>query len=334
MLVFFVSGRHPGMLNHFFDTWGVALRPRVRLVYYEDLERLDHLPGGSTYVFTDLERLTPAGLRVAAELADLLTGDAATPRILNHPCRALGRYDLLRALHERQLIPYQVHRALPIPAAPRFPVFLRNEHAHDVITPLLWTRRDLERAVLRALVNGHDPATLLVVEFQDTRDQAGIFRLFGAYLIGDEFSPGILSFDSHWLVKTGRRPPAGELLAEQRAAATSREHEPALREIAELARIDYGRFDYALCDGQVCLWELNTNPSLLMEEHLYSPETRKDREPIAETLLAAFADLASDTGTGPTVPWTPPPEVKLPLIAEVPRPSFYYNVNQYRAAPI
>ena len=37
-----------------------------------------------------------------------------------------------------------------------------------------------------------------------------------------------------------------------------------LREIFDLAQIEYGRIDYGMLDGKVQCWEINTNPGLAL----------------------------------------------------------------------
>ena len=237
MVLFFVTSGERKPLVGFLGTWASRLGSKAGLLFYEDLWGVDSLPGADTYVFTDLERLSAEELRLAAGVADELAAAPWTPRILNHPGRAVGRYDLLRTLFERHVNPFQAYRVLDTPAPRQFPVFLRFENDHSgPASPLLRTQRELDRAVARTYLRGDDLASLLMVEFQDTSDEQGIFRRYTVYVIGDELIVGNLAFGSDWVVKYSGEFTA-EQFAEKRAVLSSRAHDPPLREVAELAGI-------------------------------------------------------------------------------------------------
>jgi hypothetical protein len=314
VIVFFVTREASSTLTKFFGTWGSRLAPKVDLRHYEELAELDELPAAASYVFTDLERLTPAGLRLSSELADMLADTQA--RVVNHPGRALRRHELLCTLHERGVNPFRAHRALPVPGDLRFPVFLRSEHEHEVLTPLLRSRREVERALIRAHAQGFDLVALLLVEYQDVADDDGMFHRHISHVIGDRVVPGYLAFSSSWVVKGGPFLE-GERLARQRASVVSREHEPFLLEIAQLAGVGYGRFDYAVVDGRVYVWELNTNPTLLLTPQAHRSTVLEEVSPLAERLTEAIGRLAGETETQ-----RPPVRVRLPggeLVARRPR---------------
>ena len=55
-----------------------------------------------------------------------------------------------------------------------------------------------------------------------------------------------------------------------------------------------GRFDYALADGRICIWELNTNPTLLLPPDRYPPDVRARRAELAERLTEAIERLAGE----------------------------------------
>jgi len=314
MVVFFVSRLGRSTLTKFFKTWGAALAPRVELVYYEKLSEIDELCRAGTYVFTDLERLTPAGLRTASELGDTLAAMPDAPTIVNHPSRVMLRYDLLHLLHERGVNAFRAHRALPIPADLRYPVFLRSEHEHRVLTPLLWNRRQVERQLVRAHAQGMDPTGLLAIEYEDVADEHGMFHRHISHVIGDTIIPGYVAFSSDWVVKAGRFLE-GERLAQQRASVLSGEHEPLLREIARLAGVGYGRFDYAVVDGRIHIWELNTNPTILVRPEEFSAFALEEVGPLADRLLAALDLLAGEPG-----PPGSPVKIRIPPLGLVVRP--------------
>jgi hypothetical protein len=294
VIVFFVWREYGNLLSTFFETWGSRLADRVRFVWYDDLAQLAELPGAACYAFADLERLSPDDRRCMSELADMLAETEAAPRIVNHPREVLLRYELLRTLHERGVNPFQVYRVPPVPADVRFPVFLRDEHEHAILTPLLGTRRDVERHLVGAYVTGRDLASLVLVEFEDVSDEEGLYNRYIAYVVGDTIVPGHLAFGSSWIVKGGAFLE-GERLEQQLASVVPGEREEALLEITQLAGIGYGRFDYAVADGQLRVWELNTNPTLLLPPEEHRPFALEQVQPIGERLVEAFEQLAGET---------------------------------------
>jgi hypothetical protein len=280
VIVFFVGRESRVVLTSYLRTWGSRLLPKVQFVYYEDFPHLDVVPAAHAYVFTDLERRLAERPRLA-RLADRLAASPGVPRILNHPRRVLGRYELLRILHDRRVNPFDIHR-LDGPVAPRFPVFVRDpdEH-HGPVTPILSTREELERELERLRREGMDVDSLVAIEYEETRREDGLFRKYVTYVLGDEILHGNLVFSRDWVAKHGGADSPA-LLAEQAAA---------LRELADLAGVRYGRFDYAVVDGQLRIWELNTNPRLLYTPDGYTEEVLLLRRPLADRITAALDGL-------------------------------------------
>ena len=76
-------------------------------------------------------------------------------------------------------------------------------------------------------------------------------------------------------------------------------HERALREIFQLARIDYGKIDYAILGDRLQIWEINTNPVVLTVEErnifLSSDPDYAERKAILsqrlESLAAGFTEI-------------------------------------------
>ena len=62
-------------------------------------------------------------------------------------------------------------------------------------------RRQLTRALLRALASGHRLRDLLVVEYCDTADSAGVFRQYCAAIVGDRILPQVLVHNHNWVTK-------------------------------------------------------------------------------------------------------------------------------------
>ena len=105
-----------------------------------------------TWIFSDLDRLAPREAERAARLWAALEG--AGQRVINHPTRTLGRYELLRALHEAGVNDFDVWRVSESRPPPCFPVFLRMESDHRGPIGSLVTDREAWRAALAALGQG------------------------------------------------------------------------------------------------------------------------------------------------------------------------------------
>jgi hypothetical protein len=222
-----------------------------------------------TYIFADLDQLSDEGLRDAMRLWDRLSGLKPHVRLLNDPSRVLGRYELLRELRARGINRFNAYRLsdwLETASAPhvRFPVFLRGERAHTgKLSDLLYSWKEVRKAVADVVAGGeYSEADLLIVEWCDTSDAAGIFRKYSAFVIGETIVARHLVCSRDWVVKDFDLIDE-ELLSEGRDYVAENPDATFLQEIARLAGIEYGRFDYAFADGRPQIWEINMNPFVI-----------------------------------------------------------------------
>jgi hypothetical protein len=291
MLVYFVRKAHAEeTIGIYLQDWAPALRDRVRVVPYEELDRLDEVHA-ATYLFTDLDRLSPEEHRAATELADELAGHAPGARVLNHPRRVKLRYELLDELSKRGLNDFRALRLSELERV-RYPVFLRRASEHDgPLTGLLHNREELERALASLLLLGHPVHDLLAVEFLDTSDERGVIRKYGAFVFDGEIVARHVLFARDWSVK---EPELGEpeLLAEQQRFLDTNPHADELGELVRIAQVDYGRLDYAFHHGRLQLWELNTNPVLIYARHYYGDQHQAAQDVINELIEPHFRRFA------------------------------------------
>lgn len=297
MIAYLATAPHLYTLAWFLDEWEPGLRDRIQLRSYEEAlaDRRD-TPG--TYVFADIERLSPDRLRDADRLWVRLARLGEGVRLLNRPLETWRRRELLRSMHAagvnsfraRRFPSPRVHRMLGgrigaalarvgdvrgarrlVSPLLRFPVFIRSASEHDGnLSSLLWGWRELREAADEVVRDGRDPADLLIVEFCDTRDADGVFRKYGAFVIGERIVPRGVMFSRHWMVKDhDLRGP--EFLREQRAYNEGNPHADWLADLARRARLGYGRIDYALKDGAPQVWEINTNPTVITPRHTFTP---------------------------------------------------------------
>ncbi len=298
MIYCLITRQHAYTIQEFLQTWGRRLVLRFRFVYYDELVRWHEVPVG-TYLFTDLERLSPPQMALARHVAGRLeTSTDPTRRIVNDPRRVLLRYDLLRALNDRGINDFRPWRLdeLDTPgASPRYPVFLRREDEHTgSLSELLHDRGALDAAVGTALAAGAPRHQLLAVEYCETSDPSGAFWKYAAFRIGDHVFPHHLLQRSQWVAKDPS-DLTSERFERENSFISQRPHDEAIRKIFDIAGIDYGRIDYSTADGSQegppVVWEINTNPSVLLAPDLVADDRLLSRAQVARWLLEAFEAL-------------------------------------------
>ncbi len=261
MIRILVKRAHAYTVQYYLDTWGRDLRGLVRPMYYEEVAFGGRLKPGA-YIFADLERLDDSYLAFAKQIWALLSTRPDSFRALNNPSKALRRYDLLRTLHTAGINQFVAHRVNNGAMPKKFPLFLRRESEHNgAISPLLQSSQELESAIAQAVREGQNINDLLAVEFCDTSDAAGLFRKFSAFRVGDRVMPRHLLHSRDWVIKLAD-DVSDDCVREEQQFIQTDPHEQEIRRIFELANVDYGRIDYAIKDGKVQVWEINTNPTI------------------------------------------------------------------------
>lgn len=293
MIIFVVTFAHAYTLKRYLDSWGIGLRSRVKILYYEDIFRCRSLPRG-TYIFTDLERLSPEQMRHSVILSSHLIRQGVF--VLNRPEAALLRYDLLQLLYRNGVNTFRAFRLPEIDSSLRFPVFLRREQEHDgPISAPLHSEQELSTALRSTVISGATPDTLLVVEYCDTAGEDGLYRKYSAFLIGDRFLPRHLLFSRDWVTKYPDLADERKAEEEERYLFNSpHPHEEQIRVIFRSACINYGRIDYACRGSRILVWEINTNPTIATPLNHTDPSRVRLLEEVAARLRAAFEELADD----------------------------------------
>jgi len=269
MIYYLVTRAHPYTIELFIGKFAPELRRLVKVLFYEELETLRELREG-TYIFSDIERLGRREAENAAKVWNALKGAPSAFRVLNHPTTSMKRYELLKSIQKVRKVrsdaiyAYDVYRLTEGRAPTRFPVFVREENEHTgtraEIRPS-YSIQELEAEIERLTSEGRWRDNLIVVELVDTSDEQKIFRKYSAFIAHGRLFPEHVLFSGKWLVKV---PVVitRDTHAEQERYLQLNPHERELGEVCALARIEYGRIDYAVKDGKLCIWEINTNPSL------------------------------------------------------------------------
>ncbi len=260
MIYFLTTPESADTIRIYLEVAGGGLAGRLVPMVYDELFAASALPEG-TYCFADLELLSDAARERAARRWEELAARGC--RLLNHPTRSLLRYELLRELRRRGVNTFDVYRLADGESPKRFPVFLRTANDHKgSISPLLGSAEELDTATAALRGRGERLDNKLVVEFCNTADPDGLYRKYGAFIVGARILPRHLFFSRHWVVKDWSVLDDPLLREEQQYLATN-PHERQLREVFAAARIEYGRIDYSLRDGEMQVWEINTNPIII-----------------------------------------------------------------------
>jgi len=272
MLYYLTSARQAATMAFFLASWGKALNSRIQIFAYEALAKgVDFPIRDGVYVFAALDgglgsRQPPSRLReMASALHARLVQMVGPHKVLNHPLHSLGRYALLKALYHRGINGFDACRLGERPGPHRFPVYVRKEISSGSEEPPLLGSGQYQ--------DMKDDGKSIAIEFCDTSDEDGIYRKYGALLLGDEIVPRHVFCSRSWFVK---QPELGgaERMAEELAYLESDAHAEALREVCRIANIGYGRIDYALLDGRPQIWEINHTPELVFADPNYAADPR------------------------------------------------------------
>ena len=264
--------------------------PRIELLHYDHLFASRAL-APAAYVFTDLDRLSPWDLELAAAAHRDLA--AAGLPVLNDPARVRTRFALLRALHEAGLNDFNAYRLDEGLRPARYPVFLRRVAGHGLPLGDLLADWDAARlAIEEALARGIPESSLLLVEYAAEPVRPGVFRKLALSRIGARFRPQISVHDDRWLVKYGKLGCATpELYEEELRLLRESPFEEPLRRAFAIAGIEYGRADFGLVGGRVQVYEINTNPMLKPPTPHPSPQRVESLRLVWDQHMAALREL-------------------------------------------
>ncbi|MGE0717147.1 MAG: hypothetical protein AB7P02_17015, partial [Alphaproteobacteria bacterium] len=190
MIVYLATRPHCYAMTDFLDGPGAVIAGRLSVIAYDEALRMDpgDLPSG-TWIFSDIERLGTAGAVAAARLWQVLADRGC--RLLNHPTRALRRYEMLRLLHDRGINDFDVQRLTDRRFPARFPVFLRRDDNHSgALSGLCPGPQALAEMIADRRARGWPRQRMILVEFSDTADGDGLYRKYGAFRVGGRIVAG------------------------------------------------------------------------------------------------------------------------------------------------
>jgi hypothetical protein len=295
--------------------------PEVRVANYNAMLRARVVPR-ATYLFTDIERLSPWELRLASELYRALHNRGL--RCLNNPALAMGRVELLRTLNAAGLSPFRVWRGDERPRPSRFPVFVRGECDHAMpVSQTIANQRQLDDALHGLQANGIPLRGMLVIEIYTKPYSPGLWHKWGTFRVGDAMSVDHIAVDATWLVKYGAWDKLTDAaIADEHDAVLANRHAGELRRAFDLGRIAYGRADHAAVGNRTVVYEINTNPYVGHYVPDSNPLRRETQDHARQRLAASFE--AIDTPGNGTVALAPSNLLqdvhRLPSFAMTPRP--------------
>jgi hypothetical protein len=296
MIFFVTTAWHSKPVKSLVDgRFGFEL-PECQWVPYETLFRSRRLPLG-TYIFTDLERLGYWEIELASKLFEFLTGKGL--RCLNDPAKVRTRVELLRLLAQEGISDVGVWRADERPTPGRFPVFIRGESDHaKPLSDLIATQAALDER-LDALRNERRSLRgLIVLEHRPGTYNGELWHKWGTFRVSNDVFVEHLAVDATWLVKYGDYAFHGEdVIRDEHDGVLNNRFGDQLRRCFELAEIDYGRADHAVVDGELLVYEINTNPNIgpwVPGKHPLSLE--KQRHARERLAAALFSIDTSETG--------------------------------------
>ena len=259
MILFVTTSRHRYTLKQIVP--GKLGRGTGRVVSYDWLFAQSSIRA-SAVVFTDFDRLRHYELTAAAGIYRQLRNQGI--RVLNDPAKARQRFDLLHCLAEAGINGFRAYKAAIRPKPKRFPVFVKCESNHVQDFPsLIPDQESLDRSLGEIEDAGTSLRDLLVIEFANTPVREGVYLRKTIYRIGDRVLSGNPVLENGPFVKYGTLGLAVDDDFEQLATWMRNNPElEALRQVFELARIDYGRADYGIDGDGLAIYEINTNPQI------------------------------------------------------------------------
>ncbi|MCH7904492.1 MAG: hypothetical protein IH944_07990 [Armatimonadetes bacterium] len=277
---------------------------RVRVLTIDAAASESEWPRG-IYLITNTDCMSRPQLDKAQWLYEKLKSDPSAFAVLNNPSRVLGRYALLRKLHELGINDFNVHRVRDLPAPVRFPAFVRDENLHRAnLSPIVHTQAELDDAIAELLTAENHKDDYLVSEYIDYRDGDRLFRKYGAQKVGPHVFGKHLMAGQHWMLKrrSSRRRAVGK---DELPYVRDFPHRQELEQAFEVAGHDWARVDYSFYRGRVQVWEINCNPAMGTKWKRDIGRGRANRATYLH-FDRALADVAKDIQPGPPLQFQVP----------------------------
>lgn len=278
----------------------------VQVVFYQDAFRNLSVPSG-TLIFTDFDFLTAHQMEAASNMAQAALAANPATRILNHPCYACERFELLRRLKAEGLTPTEILRLDSGEIPSKYPVFIRSEDAaYGPETGLLEDETAFHAAVAALRASGKPVKRRVVISYEGEPDEKGFFRKYGAIRIGDHVVPQHLFFSRTWIANSAADAIDEECIAEELAYTRANPHKDLIRRAFDVGHLQFGRMDFAFKQGAPVIFEINTHPVMPRFDGAGRRNRNERREIVFEALTTAFQDIDEPGARGPRIEFAPP----------------------------
>lgn len=243
-------------------------KPKYKFKTYNWLFRTTKLPS-ATYIFTMVDRLDANERRLAGKIYRHINGAGLGFKALNDPAKALGRYRLLRQLHDQGINEFNAYLAIDHPKPSRFPVFIRQlSISLPPLSGLIKNQAELDQKIEELANRGEPLDDLVVIEYCSEPYMGEHFVKMSAYRIHDQYCSDLFIYSKGWYVKWDgpdiAPPNASELEWELLQNNTYVEE---AKKVFELANVEYGRVDFSLVGGKPQFYEVNFNPQFTVDEY-------------------------------------------------------------------
>lgn len=293
MIVFITTARHRYTNKELIKT----LAGQVKSATYDELFSYEYLPR-ATYVFTDMDRLSPKDLEHAARSYRMLKKNGLTA--LNDPARFLGRFGFLRRLHHDGVNDFNAYRVDSLEQPKRWPVFLRAEGDHkQPLSGLVKDQARLDALIAKFIEEGRPIANLLIVEYAAEEVHPGLYRKLAVFRIGERMVAHTCVHDDQWLVKYGKPGIATPNLYEDELRMIADNPFGAqMHAIFDMVGLEYGRADFGLVGGRPQIYEINSNPDVHLDPKSTGVALRDQSNALfKQQYVAAIEALDVDTAS-------------------------------------
>jgi tetratricopeptide (TPR) repeat protein len=149
---------------------------------------------------------------------------------------------------------------------------------------------------------GYPRSALIIVEYAAEPVRPGIFRKLSVFRVADRYLPHVCVHDSNWIIKAGRSGAApSELYDEELEILRTNPFAERMKPIFEIAEIDFGRVDFSFVGEQLCIYEINTNPTLARPHGHAFPQRTESMRLGWEGLLSALHAIDHPAESGSRV---------------------------------
>ncbi len=222
----------------------------IRRMTYTDAVFGSSPPAG-VVIFGDIEHLLPVEQPHVARLWHRLAASRGAARPLNHPLRAMRRYELLRVLRERAINDFDAYSLLEARKPSRYPVYLTREAgANELPIELLDGPADVDAEIGKLISLGLGRDGRLVIEFTATPDPRGYYRRHFAFGLDGRVVPYDLRISTDWRAEDSDPGLDAALELERQAFVAARLDDGPLPQIFRMASIDIGVVEYVIDDGR------------------------------------------------------------------------------------